>query len=185
MRRAYLLVEGETDAAFLRKVLAPDAQKDVEVVPAGGAAAIPSLARSLLVRRGVPVAVFADSDSLNPAVIRERQQSLQGLIEMVAASVPVKVVLAVPEMEVCFFVSPEVIEKVLGRKVPPELISLGRRDPRGILDYLATGGKRKWDTRQAIQEMDGSDIERIRAAPPIQELTKFLQGLPQLVPTGS
>jgi hypothetical protein len=185
MRRAYVLVEGDADANFLRRVLNPDVQKDVEFVPAGGSAAIPSLARSLLVRRRVPVAVFTDSDSLNPTVIKERQQSLEELIELAAASVPVKVVVAVPEMEACFFAAPEVIERVLGRKIPPELIPLGKRDPKGVLDHLAGGGKRKWDTRQAIQAMDGNDIERIRAAPPIQELTKFLQGLPQLVPAGS
>ncbi len=185
MKRAYVFVEGETDAEFLRKVLAPEAQRDVEFVVAGGGTSRLSLARSFLVRRRTPVAVFMDSDSLNPEVIEERQQSAEELIKAAAASIPAKVIVAVPEVEACFFAVPEVIEKVMGEKVPEQLIPLGLRDPQGVLNLLATTAKHKWDTQQAIGVMNAHDIERIRATAAIQELTAFLQSLPEMEPAGS
>src|SRR5437868_12251823 len=116
MRRVYIFVEGPTDAEFLRRVLPPEALKDAEVVTAGGSSGIPSLARSVLVRRKKPIAVVMDSDSLDPDVIEERQQSTEELIRAADASIPVKVVSAVPEIEAWFFAAPEAIGRVLGKK---------------------------------------------------------------------
>jgi hypothetical protein len=177
MKRAYILVEGQTDVDFLKKVLAPEATIDVEIVNAGGRNSIASLARSLLVQRRIPVAVFMDADSLNPSVIAENRQGIEELIKAAAAFVPVKVVVVVPTLETCFFVAPEAIERMLGAKVPPELIPLGRRDPKGVLAHLATVNKQTWDLPRAIAALDSHDIERIRKTPPIEELTAFLQGL--------
>ena len=77
MKRVYVLVEGPSDAAFLRRILPREVLTDAELVPAGGRSAIASLARSLVVRRRTPIAVVIDSDSLKPDVIEERQQGMQ------------------------------------------------------------------------------------------------------------
>src|SRR5262245_6955547 len=110
MKQVYLFVEGPTDAAFLRRVLPPAVTKEAEFVESGGRASIPSLARSVLVRRRKPVAVLMDSDSLAPAVIEEQRESTEELIRSAAASIPVKVVVAVPTIESWFFAAPEAIE---------------------------------------------------------------------------
>src|SRR4051794_35570127 len=102
MKRVYLLVQGQTDADFLRRLLRPEVTKEAEIVPAGGSAEIPSLARSLLVRRRRPVAVLMDAGALDPVVIQERKESTEELIQAAAASIPVKVVVAVPEIEAWF-----------------------------------------------------------------------------------
>jgi hypothetical protein len=177
MKRAYVLVEGPTDAEFLRRVLPPESLREVEVVSAAGKSGIASLAGSLLVRRRRPVAVFMDSHSLHPDVIYERRQTLEDLLKLAAASVPVKVVAAVPEMEAYFFAAPEAIERVLGAKVPDDLLTLGPRDPKGVLGVMAKQTNREWDSRLAIKSLDDRDIERMRAAPPLRELTAFLQSL--------
>ena len=66
MRRVYVLVEGPSDAAFLRRILPKELLSNAELVIAGGSSGIPSLARSVLVRRKCPVAVVMDSDSVDP-----------------------------------------------------------------------------------------------------------------------
>jgi hypothetical protein len=116
-----------------------------------------------------------DADSLNPKVIEERRGDTEELIRLGGPPVPAKVVVVVPELETYFFVVPKVIEKVLGVKVPPSMIPLGERDPKGVLDHLAASGKCPWDTAEAIRELDSPDIERLRATDAIRELTSFLE----------
>lgn len=175
MTRVYIFVEGPTDATFLRRVLPPEALRGAELVTAGGSSGIASLARSVLVRRKRPVAVVMDSDSVDPDVIEERQQSTEDLIRAAGGSIPVKVVSAVPEIEAWFFAAPEAIQRVLGQKVSAESVALGRRDPHGVLQQLAGESKRQWDTDRAISLLDAQDIEHIRALQEVQELNRFLQ----------
>jgi hypothetical protein len=177
MTRAYVLVEGPTDVEFLQRVLPPEISKDVHFVSAGGAAHLPSLARSVLVRRRKPVAVVMDSDSLDPDMIQERRESTEELIKAAAGKVPVKVIVVVPEVEGLFFSSAEVLEKLFGEKVPQELLSLGRRDPVGVLRELSGRKHREWDTRKALDALDAQDLERMQTAPAVRELTAFLRTL--------
>jgi hypothetical protein len=173
--KAYVFVAGPTDADFLRKVLPPELIGDVEFVSAGTSGSILSLARSFLVRRRKPVAVFMNSDSLNPSLIDERREGIEELIRAAAGSVPVKVIMVVPEIEVSFFAAPEAIERFLGAKVSSDLLSLGQRDPVGILRQVAKQKGRDWELSLALRVLDPHDIERMRATSPITELTAFLQ----------
>ncbi len=175
MRRVYVLVEGPSDAAFLRRILPKELLSNAELVIAGGSSGIPSLARSVLVRRKCPVAVVMDSDSIDPDVIVERQQSTEDLIRAADASIPVKVIAAIPEIEAWFLASPETIERMVGQKVSEEWLFFGRRDPRGALTRLAKENKKSWDINQAISALDDQDIQRIRAIPEVAELSAFLQ----------
>ena len=161
MNRVYILVEGASDAAFLRRILPQEVLSGAELVTAGGSSGIPSLARSLLVRRKRPVAIVMDSDSVDPDVIEERQQSTEDLVRAADASIPVKVISAVPEIEAWLFVAPEMIERLVGKKVSAEWLSQGKRDPHGVLRRLAENNKRRWDIDEAISALDGHDVERI------------------------
>ncbi|MCI0455527.1 MAG: hypothetical protein L0Z62_00940 [Gemmataceae bacterium] len=178
MTRAYVFVEGSAEAELLQQLLTPDVRKDVRFVPADDASYLLSLARSVLVRRRKPVAVVMDSHSLNPDVIQERRQSTEELLKAAAGDVPATVIVVVPEVEVLFFASAEVLEKVLREKVPQELVSLGHRDPVGVLEVLSARKHRKWDTSKALDALDAQDMERMRAAPAVRELSTFLQNLP-------
>lgn len=174
MSRTYVLVEGASDAAFLRRILPEDALKDVELVSAGGSSGLPSLARSLLVRRKCPVAVVMDSDSVNPELIEERQQSTEDLIRAADATVPIKVISAVPEIEAWLLAAPEKIERIVGQKVSEEWLAMGKTNPRRALATLAEKNQKRWDTNQAIDALDDEDIMRIRAIPEVNELSVFL-----------
>jgi hypothetical protein len=175
MKRVYIFVEGPTDANFIRRILPQEVLRDAEVVPSGGSSGIPSLARSVLVRRKKPIAVVMDSDSLDPDVIEDLQQSTEDLIRAADASIPVKVILTVPEIESWFFAAPEAIERILGMKVPNDLIPLGKRDPAGVLNQLAERCQQKWDTNKAIGLLKDHDVDLIRALPDVAELSKFLE----------
>lgn len=175
MNRVYVLVEGPIDAAFLRRILPPELVNGAELVDAGGSAGIPSLARSILVRRKTPVAVLMDSGSVDPGAIEVQQQSTEDLIRAADASVPVKVVLAVPEVEAWFFATPELVERIVGQKFPSEWLPLARMAPKAALRQFAENHHKQWDTQQAINSLDADDIERIRAIPAVAELSAFLQ----------
>ena len=175
MKRVYVLVEGETDAEFLRRLLPPEVTSDAEIVAAGSSSEIPSLARSLLVRRQRPVAVLMDADSLSESMIQERKESTEDLIQSAAVSIPVKVFVVVPEIESWFFAIPEAINRIFGQETPQDLVVLGRRDPKGVLHQLEERSKQKWKTGEAIRQLDSQDIEKLRRLPEVTELSKFLE----------
>ena len=175
MRRVYVLVEGPSDAAFLRRILSEQVLRNAELVIAGGISGIPSLARSLLVRRKCPVAVLMDSDSVDPDVIEERQQSTEDLIRTADASIPVKVIAAIPEIEAWFLATPKSIERMIKHKVTEDWLISGRTDPKGALTRLAQQNNRRWDNDEAIMALNTQDIQRIRAIPEVKELSNFLE----------
>jgi hypothetical protein len=175
MKPVCLFVEGKLDDEFLRRVLPAELVKETGIVQGGSRAGMASLARSFLVRRRTPLAVVMDADSLNPTVMEKRRESMEELIQAAAGSIPVKVVLTVPEIEAWFFTVPEVIERVLGEKPPDDLLALGPRDPNRVLEQLSRRRKSEWDSIQAIRALTGPEIERIRARPDVTELTQFLQ----------
>jgi hypothetical protein len=175
MKRVYVFVEGPTDAELLQRVLPPELSNDVQVVEAGGSDRIPSLARSVLVRRQAPVAVLMDSDSLDPNLIEERRGGTEELIQAAASAIPVKVIAAVPEIEAWLFAAPEVIERTLEEKVDGDLVSLGKRDPKGVLELLASRSQKVWNFGEAIRQLDENDIARIRALPEVTALIEFIR----------
>jgi hypothetical protein len=185
MKKAYVFVRSQTEVAFLKKVLIPESQQNVDFINAHSRDNMTSLAQSFLAMRRQPVAIFTDADTVNPELIQERRDSLEDLLNMAAASVPKKVVFAVPELKAYFFMIPEVIEKVTGAKVPGDWIPFGFRDPEGVFTQLAKTAPRPWNTDQAIAVLDESEIEHLRTASPIQELISFLQRLAKTEPVGA
>ncbi|MBO0698879.1 MAG: DUF4276 family protein [Zavarzinella sp.] len=175
MKRVYIFVEGPTDAEFLRRILPPEVLTDAEIITAGGSSGVASLARSVLVRRKTPIAVVMDADSTDPSVVQEQQESVEDLIQAADASIPVKVVTAVPEIDAWLLAAPEAIERALGEPVPDEFAPLAKRDPRGVLTQLAERNEKKWDLKRAISLLETHDIDRIRALPEVNELSTFLK----------
>jgi hypothetical protein len=175
MRHVYIFVEGATEAQFLRRILAPELLKDIEIVPAGSSSEIASLARSVLVRRRKPIAVMMNADTLQPDLIAERRESMETMIRAAEASVPVKVIAVVPTTEAWFFAAPEAIGRAFGTPVAQEFIYLGRRDPSGVLQLLAEKYQKNWDSQQSLHQLDEKDLEKIRALPEVSELRTFLE----------
>jgi hypothetical protein len=177
MKQVYILVEGPTDAEFLRRILLPDVLADAEVFPAGGNSGIPSLARSILVRRKKPVVVVMDADTNDPDLIAERRDSMEELIRAADSSTPVKVVAAVPEIEAWFFAAPDALARTFGAPLPSECVLRGQTDPKGTLQHLAQKNKIAWEPSRAISLLDHKDIDNIRAVRDVTEINTFLEAL--------
>lgn len=177
---AYIVTEGDFESELLKKVLPENLKKDIEIVPAGGVSATKSLARSLIVRRQVPVAVVIDSDSLVPDLVQERRSDIQEILESVAVNTPVKVILAVPQIETIFFHDSVLLFRILGyspsQEALNELLTLAASQPRQTLELLLT-----YSRTQMLEKLTEEDIKLLRKTPVIQEIICFIQSVQETV----
>jgi hypothetical protein len=74
------VLEGPTDRELISALLPTHLVSLVSLVPTGGMSNLASVARTLLVKHKEPVAVLADTDSLDAGVIHERYTTLQQLL---------------------------------------------------------------------------------------------------------
>jgi hypothetical protein len=104
MSRTYLVTEGETDVAILKRVLPERIVETIQFVPAGGGIdTARSLARSLLASRQRPVALVVDADTSDQLAVQERVDFLDYYMRQGAGPTPFKVFVAVPELDFCHF----------------------------------------------------------------------------------
>lgn len=171
---AYVVTEGEADQALLLRLAPPDLLTDVEVVAAGESSVV-SMARSLLVRRQVPVALVLDAESSDERAVQERRASTEEVVRSVSGDLPVAVILAVPELEVVLFHDLAVIERILGLPLSSELVALARAEPTRALDQLCIASGTLQDRFQIVRALTPQDALSLRGATVIQELIQFLE----------
>jgi hypothetical protein len=98
MKAAYVVVEGKKNVDILKQLLPSDLLKDTEIVGMSDWYAAFSLAGAIMSERSRPVVLIVDANSDNPAVIQERQQTLEGLLLPAASAAPYQVCIAVPTL---------------------------------------------------------------------------------------
>jgi hypothetical protein len=174
---AYIVCEGASDVELLRLVLPKELLNSVEIVAAGGLSAIKSLSRSLVVRRQVPIAIVADADSVDPDVVQERRNSIEEIVKSVAIDTPVKVILAVPSIEIIFFQDSSLLSRLLKYEPSPEMLSLATSQPKKALQQLLSQSQRNHSQSLLFQQLTNEDIEILRKTPVIQEIIHFLQSV--------
>lgn len=174
---AYIVCEGPFDAELLKTVLPEKLLNDVPVVSAGGLSAVKSLARSLVVRRQVPIIIVVDADSVVPELVQERLKDIEEIVEIVAINTPVKVVLAVPEMETIFFQDAIFLSRLLGYSPPQNLLDLAVFKPKEALGQLLSESEpnNHISPLEIIARLSNEDIDILRKAPFIQEIINFLE----------
>jgi hypothetical protein len=173
----YIVCEGLADAQLLNFVLPKKLQNDVEVVAAGGLSAVKSLARSLVVRRQVPVAIVVDADSVVPEAVEDRRKNIEEIVKSVAGNTPVKVIVAVPEMEVIFFQDTSFLSRLLGYSPPQDVLDLAVFQPRKALEQLLSQSEKIHNRSQIINQLANEDTEIFRKTPFIQEIIHFLESV--------
>lgn len=174
---AYIICEGDFDTQLLKVVLPKELLQKVEVVSAGGQYAAESLARSLIVCRQVPVALVLDADLIDPDLTQQRRKSVQEILESVSINTPVKVILAIPEMETIFFQDKVLLSRLLGLEINTETIIWANFQPRKALEKLISQSENYHSQSQIINQLACEDLETLRKAPVIQELVQFLQSV--------
>ncbi|MDJ0618882.1 MAG: hypothetical protein QNJ63_19430 [Calothrix sp. MO_192.B10] len=173
----YIVCEGNLDAQLLKRVLPEELLNNVEIVPAGGLSAVKSLARSLIVRRQSPVAVVMDADVITPEKVEERRQDTEEILTSVAANTPVKVILAVPTIEIIFFQDVPLLSRLLGYAPPKDILSLAAEQPKKALTQLISQSKKYQNQSQLIEQLTNEDIEILHKTPFIQEIIQFFQSV--------
>jgi hypothetical protein len=174
---AYIVCEGALDAQLLKQVLPEGLLSNVEIIPAGGLSAGKSLARSLIVRRQVPVALVIDADVVAPDQVEERLKDIEEIVGSVAANTLFKVILAVPTIEMLFFQDVSLLSRLLGYAPSPELLSLAIYQPAQALSQLIAQSPNYQSQAQLIGQLSHENLELLRQAPVIQALIQFLQSV--------
>ena len=174
---AYIICEGAFDVALLRQILPQDLLINVEIVAAGGLSAIKSLSRSLLVRRQVPIAIVADSDSIIPESVQERRRSIEELISSVAVDTYFKVILAVPSIETVFFQDSKLLPRLLGFEPSQEILSLATAQPYKALKELLGQAGGEHGKFSLFHHLTDEDLKALCRAQVMQEIIHFLEAV--------
>jgi hypothetical protein len=174
---AYILCEGPCDAQLLKTVLPANLLTDMRVVAAGEVYAIKSLARSLIVRRRVPVLIVFDANSAAPEFVEYRRNDIEEVILWVAGKTPFKVVPAVPEIEIIFFQDVSLLSRLLGYIPPQDMLDRAVFQSRQVLEELIARSNQIQDISQLLERLTDADIEILRSAPIMQEIIQFLKSV--------
>jgi hypothetical protein len=134
-----IVTEGPTDQTIIEQLLRPEFEPgggDYQIAVAGGRSAADSLARSYLMVRPDPVALFVDADTSDPDAVEERRLFLNESLGQVATSDRFRVILAVPEVEALLFSDRPLLEAMAGQEVGEGLWTEGKFRPREVLRSL-------------------------------------------------
>jgi hypothetical protein len=173
----YIVCEGSFDAQLLKTVLPANLLTDVGVVAAGRVSGVESLARSLVVRRRVPVVIVVDADSVVAELVEQRRKDIEETVESVSINTPVKVVMAVPEMEIIFFQDVSLLSRLLGYIPPQDILDLAVFQPKQALEQLLSQSEIIHDRSQIIDRLAKEDIEILRSSSVMQEIVHFLESV--------
>ncbi len=180
---AYIVCEGTSDVELLRKTLPKELLDEVGFVAGGRLSSVKSLARSLIVRRQVPIAIVADADSIVPSLIQERISGLEELMESVAINTPVKAILAVPSIDIIFFQDTALLCRALGYEPSQEVLNLAISQPKQVIQQLIAQSQMSYSqfTQQFTQQFTNEDLEVLRKSPVIEQMIQFLQSVKMAV----
>jgi hypothetical protein len=176
MTKCYVVVEGETDAAILSRVLADQLHSgEVEIKVGQGRSSAVSLARTMLVsRREALTALVLDADSTDRERVGEMEAELEGSLADVSRRERFGLFLLVPSIEACLFQDVDGLEDFFGSDFSSEEVVQSRYDPKSVIQTKLDerGEKYKGPTIQAI--LDRVDIQQLRNAAGIQDLLLFV-----------
>jgi hypothetical protein len=167
-----IVVEGESDETLLRRLLEPlNVRRPVfDILVGGGRSSADSLARTILAVRRQPVALVLDADTNNESMVSERYQFYNESLGQVAASSMFRVFLMVPELEVIFFQSPDIIRSITGVKISREQVIRGRYEPKAVLKDAVDRGGKPW----SVASLSEPVLRQLREVPPIKQLADFI-----------
>jgi predicted ATP-dependent endonuclease of OLD family len=175
--KAYIVCEGALDQQLLQRILPGEFLSTVGIVAAGSLSSVKSMARSLVVRRQIPVAIVVDADTVNADQVEERRREIKEIVESVAVNTPVEVILAVPAIETIFFQDPLLLSHLLGNTPSQEILSLAVYQPKQALTQLISQSNQCQSESQLVEQLTFEDLEILRKTPVFQEMSQFLQSL--------
>jgi hypothetical protein len=175
---AYIVTEDTFDEKLLKRLLPGDLLRDIFIVAAGGLSDGISMARSLAVRRQVPLLLVFDSDSVDAGLIEQRRSEIEYIVAGVSIR-PIKVVMAVPQLEGVLFSDRELVRRWFGDWLTQEDLIRAEYQPRMVLERLvAEGGM---SIEGLVEGLSDREVERMRSAGVIREAMAFLEQVQAVV----
>ncbi|MGD1906719.1 MAG: hypothetical protein ACFB0C_12080 [Leptolyngbyaceae cyanobacterium] len=141
MTKAYIVVEGPSDAQILRALMDETLLEGVKFINGEGKYGAETLARSLLLDRNLPVVLVIDADTTNPEAIHNYQQDLDFLTRSAAGGTPYKILQAVPVIEAVFLQDRPLFEQFIDRQFTDLEWQLGQKAPKELLSQYSEGSK--------------------------------------------
>jgi hypothetical protein len=176
MASCYVVVEGETDAAILSKVLADQLDVgEVEIKIGRGRSSAVSLARTMLVsRREALTALVLDADSTDDDRVGEMTAELEGSLADVSRRERFGVFLLVPTVETCFFQDVDGLRRFFGTEFSAEQLIQSRYDPKSVVKAKLEERGETYNGGTVQTILDRLDVRRLRSAPGLQNLLSFV-----------
>jgi hypothetical protein len=175
---AYIVTEDTFDEKLLKRLLPGELLRDVFIVAAGGLSDGISMARSLAVRRQVPLLLVFDSDSVDSGLIEQRRSEIEYIVAGVSIK-PIKVVMAVPQLEGVLFGDRELVQRWFGDRLTQEDLIRAEYQPRMVLERLVEGSG--MSVEGLIEGLSDREVERLRSAGVIREAMVFLEQVQAVV----
>lgn len=170
---AHIVVEGPTDKKILSLLLDDLSSKhSFEIVVAGGRNAGRPIARKYLLRSAEPTAFVFDTETADPASVREQVRSLEDYFSWGNQGTPFKVVPMAPMLEVLFFEHPKAILRRLNSPLHESLLRAGHFAPKQMLTEIL--GQDQSALREFIQELTPEEVSDMRKDRAIDDLREFI-----------
>ena len=161
--KKFLIAEGETDVALLRKLIPDEYSQGVKFVAGGGYSAAASLASSLLYdKHDSYVLLVLDADTADASFIQERYDFLDWQLGRMSIDHAYEIFLFVPTIE-ALFINQGIIEA-------KQKVSF---DPKNILQEALK--EKEVSLAEFIDTLSQNDIEELRRDQTIQAIVKALQ----------
>jgi len=184
-----IVVEGVTDAQIVRAILGDAVAKKARLFAAKGLAALETIGRNILFHEGGPVLLVMNSETLNPQLTAELESlslaamsgpvtsGIQSPVMMESGTPQFKVFAFVPEIEAVFFESPEVLDRLLGKKPSQEKIKEGHFVPKHVLTELLANGKAQRDYQAILSHLDPKARHALAAGAQAGRLKAMVESL--------
>lgn len=172
--KAYVVIEGATDARLIAKLLPDDLLQETEIVAASELSSLTSKARTLLAIHRKPVVAIRDADTVNQSAADQLYDDMNSLIRAVSAGLPYRVIVMVPETEVLLFEVPDAIERATGQQLSSEDRVQARFAPAEVITRLGGGQSKATVFFQVVDALTEAEVETLRQTSQIRELIEFL-----------
>lgn len=184
-----VVVKGPSNAQILRAIAGKELASRFRVFAGQGRTSLATLGRNLLVHEGGPVLLVMDSDTLNPQLTAELKSiTLLALRGVVSSGVQTpegapllprqfQVFTFVPEIEAVFFESPDALDRLLGKKPPPEKVREGRLAPKETLRELLRSGNGRRDYPELLAELDQQTRDALLLGKQAKALREVLESM--------
>jgi len=161
MNENIIITERRSDAELLQKLLPDEIVGNSRFIPSAGFSSAVSKAKSIAIRLRHPVFLVLDSDTAEHNEAEEKREQIEYIFRSLGKSDQVNVFLFEPEIEVIFFESEKVREKVL--RMSPRTNSFY---PRQIIGSIGNRSR-------LIDKLDNKDIESLRKETSLKELIRL------------